>query len=324
LKSLEQAASADELKGQALEALRLPLSCSEPRGDVDKKGEPCLVLDCVFNPMVLETASRVRHFKSFLVSLVLEAAGGKGKLELDARFKLPKMSYKGDAVLTQRVRKERKPLVTDMGDMFEEPTFPLLAAKPKQPAAGAAAAAAGKHTGNSGAAAAAGGAGASSSSSSRAGAPATAAGGQGPPGISGRGGGQQQQQQMTYTLTTSGKPVQQVEVEVQIPAAQLQQLPGTTTITSSSSSLGSAGVDVKLQGLQLTVTAPGCAPLAVPLPFYVDLAAAAAQLVVAKGVLQVVLPYAPLAAYLAAVAAAAPAAAGSLPVDHSSYMELDE
>eukprot|EP01026_Neomeris_dumetosa_P014345 TRINITY_DN15190_c0_g1_i1.p2 TRINITY_DN15190_c0_g1~~TRINITY_DN15190_c0_g1_i1.p2 ORF type:complete len:244 (+),score=18.06 TRINITY_DN15190_c0_g1_i1:51-734(+) len=50
----------------------------------------------------------------------------KQSCRLDARYKLPKMKYKGDMLRTQRIRVDKKQLVTDMGEIAEEPEFPLL------------------------------------------------------------------------------------------------------------------------------------------------------------------------------------------------------
>ncbi|KAJ9522871.1 hypothetical protein QJQ45_023658 [Haematococcus lacustris] len=51
-------------------------------------------------------------------------------LQLDPKFKLPKMRYKGgDKVLPQRIRLDRKRLVTEVADVPEPPVFPLLTKK---------------------------------------------------------------------------------------------------------------------------------------------------------------------------------------------------
>ena len=48
------------------------------------------------------------------------------KTKLDAQYKLPKMPYKGERISKQIMRMKRKSLVTDMGDVVEDPEFPLL------------------------------------------------------------------------------------------------------------------------------------------------------------------------------------------------------
>eukprot|EP00983_Pelagomonas_calceolata_P049936 1141722-Pelagomonas_calceolata.AAC.3 len=46
-------------------------------------------------------------------------------IKLDMKFKLPKMRYKGEVVETQRIRVDKKPLVSEVKDVPEEPTFAL-------------------------------------------------------------------------------------------------------------------------------------------------------------------------------------------------------
>ena len=37
-----------------MEALRFPLSCGRPRQDVDKKGQPCISIDCILHSDVVK------------------------------------------------------------------------------------------------------------------------------------------------------------------------------------------------------------------------------------------------------------------------------
>ncbi|CAD7695983.1 unnamed protein product [Ostreobium quekettii] len=111
------------------ETLRFPLSCSGPREDVDKKGEPCAVFDCVFNSDVVKQAKCFRSLKRFLIDLCLEWIGQKHKLHLDSKYKLPRMRYKGGTVVSQRIRVDQKPLVEEVGEVDESPSFPLVAKK---------------------------------------------------------------------------------------------------------------------------------------------------------------------------------------------------
>ena len=48
---------------------------------------------------------------------------------LNPKYKLPKMPYKGTSVTKQIMRVKKKPLVTDMRDVVEDPEFPLLTKK---------------------------------------------------------------------------------------------------------------------------------------------------------------------------------------------------
>ncbi|CAL8472031.1 g11573 [Coccomyxa elongata] len=121
------------LEGAELEdpgdILRFPLSMGDLRMDRDHSGEACHVLDIVFNTDVLKQAQTFRKLKIFLVELAMGWATKKHSVALSPNWKLPKMRYKGDKVVSQRLRLDRKPLVTDLGDVMEKPSFPLVADK---------------------------------------------------------------------------------------------------------------------------------------------------------------------------------------------------
>ena len=51
------------------------------------------------------------------------------KVKLNPKYKLPKMPYKGERISTQIMRMKKKSLVTDMGDIAEDPEFPLITKK---------------------------------------------------------------------------------------------------------------------------------------------------------------------------------------------------
>ncbi|KAF5828217.1 pre-RNA processing PIH1/Nop17-domain-containing protein [Dunaliella salina] len=125
----------DNLTEAEAGTLRFPLSMSTLREDVDKKGEPCTTLDCCLNNDVIAMASKHRPLKSFLIELAVSWVSHKHKMELDMKFKLPKMRYKGEVVGTQRIRVDKKPLVSEVKDVPEEPTFPLRATKAAPPEA---------------------------------------------------------------------------------------------------------------------------------------------------------------------------------------------
>ncbi len=48
-------------------------------------------LPCVTFAQVLAVAGRMRKLKAFIIQLVMEWVAGKHKLELDPKYKLPKM-----------------------------------------------------------------------------------------------------------------------------------------------------------------------------------------------------------------------------------------
>lgn len=65
-----------------------------------------------------------RHLKTFLISFALAWIQQQKKITLDAKYKLPKMHYKGDRISSQIMRMDKQ-LVKDMGDVVD-PEFPLI------------------------------------------------------------------------------------------------------------------------------------------------------------------------------------------------------
>jgi hypothetical protein len=293
---------------------------SAPRADVDKGSEPCTTYDCVLNADVLAQSAAYRPLKVFLIELALGWVGQKYGSPLDPRFRLPKMRYKGGAVEAQRIRLERRALVTELRDVPEEPSVPLLAAK--RPGGAAAAAAAG-------AAAAA--------------KPAPQRGQE-----QGRQQqGQRQQQQgagaaapagaaaeLRASVAYEGCPVTHVVVSAQLPpqaaaaaaeaAAEQQQRQQQQQQQQHQQQQQQAAAPPQLSvaGRELLLEAPGCRPLRLDLGFFVDARAAQAELA-PGGALRVRLPQRPVAAVLEELRRAAPHALGSLQLASRSYLELE-
>lgn len=65
-----------------------------------------------------------RHLKTFLISFALAWIQQQKKISLDAKYKLPKMPYKGNCISSQIMRMDKQ-LVKDMGDVVD-PEFPLM------------------------------------------------------------------------------------------------------------------------------------------------------------------------------------------------------
>mmetsp|Transcript_5182 Transcript_5182/g.9866 ORF Transcript_5182/g.9866 Transcript_5182/m.9866 type:complete len:426 (+) Transcript_5182:169-1446(+) len=109
------------------DALRFPLSCGEVRNDLDKKGEPASVLDVVLNKDIVEQCASLRRLKVFVIELAMAWVGQKHQLELDAKYKLPHLKYKGSAPAQQRIRIDPKCLIHELDEPEDaEPAFPLL------------------------------------------------------------------------------------------------------------------------------------------------------------------------------------------------------
>ena len=107
--------------------LRFPLSVSDARNELDKKGAPCTTYDAVFNDDVVKQAICSRRLKVFLVELVLQWIAQKYETTLDPRYKLPHRRYVGDsdAPKPQWVRVDRKSMIEELREPDEEPSFPL-------------------------------------------------------------------------------------------------------------------------------------------------------------------------------------------------------
>merc|ERR1719277_2742494 len=101
-----------ELDGE--EGCRVPLSIGTPVEDFDKKNEPCVTYDLVANPEVVKESKNTPAFRDTLVQLCLAAVAQKYKVELDPKYKLPKMTYKGNVVQLQRIRKQKQSQIQEM------------------------------------------------------------------------------------------------------------------------------------------------------------------------------------------------------------------
>lgn len=293
------------------EALRFPLSCSEVQQDTDKQGQPCSTIDCIVHSDILAAAQQHRPLKAFLIELALEWAGSKHKMQLNPKFKLPKMTYKGAEVRPQRVRIDKKPLVTDVtGDLDDEPSFPLMPSKPALKAAATAdqsAAANGKHRGKVDTSkAAAAMAQKQQSTTAHTGSSERPDGSNVTAAASNNSGG------WPYTVKCEGKPVTQMVVTVQLP---------------QNSSCSAGDYKIEVCGRQLRVTLASAAdnaagPCLVQLPFATSSKEAKAELQ-ACGQMVVTMPYLSLQQWVEQLTAEAPYAFTQLPIAHASYMELD-
>jgi hypothetical protein len=282
------------------------------------------------HPGVLSLASHNRPFKVFLINVTMDQVRSKHKITLDEKFKLPKMNYKGDTVVSQRIRKEPKALVTDLGDVPEEPSFPLRPTKHQSAATARTTTStrtSREHTSAGGAerrTKAAAGAqqsrapdGAAASSSGRLPA-ATATGRTNASSSSSKG------PSLQHIIQCQGKPVEKVLVDVQLPSKG-QTAAGALSSSNSSSSAtwDSKDVDVTLAGMELLVRVQGCQPLFLQLPFATAVEKASVELDGGVGVLHLELPYLPVGQYMEKLREAAPVSFGALPVDHAAYLELD-
>lgn len=95
-------------------AVRIPLSLGEIREDFDKKGDPCQVIDCIWNPETLKRAKKEMLYKQGLVELSFEYVKQKYNLILDLKYSVPKLKYKGNTVQYQRIRVKKNPKIEQL------------------------------------------------------------------------------------------------------------------------------------------------------------------------------------------------------------------
>jgi hypothetical protein len=220
----------------------------------------------------------------------------KHKLELDPKFKLPKMAYKGEQVSSQRIKKARKALVTEVDDAPDQQQPPVSASSA------------------SGRAASGVGASSSGGSSSISKAPAAAAarpgsGGKAPArGVAAPGSDQQRLKPGQPCVVYEGRPAEVAVVTVQLP-------------TSTAAAAAGADVSVEVHGQEVVVRPAGGQEVRVRLAFAVDAVTGSAQLEGQQ--LQLRLPYLPVEGYVEQLRRAAPHAYGSLPISHADLMQLD-
>jgi hypothetical protein len=78
--------------------LRIPLSLGDVKEDRDKKGEPSQVFDFIFNPKTVKMAQKDANFRQQMAELCFSYIAQKFGREIDLRFTIPKMKYKGTTI----------------------------------------------------------------------------------------------------------------------------------------------------------------------------------------------------------------------------------
>lgn len=114
--------SLEELQGE--EGCRVPLSVGSPVEDFDKKNEACVSYDLVANPDIVNECLQTPAFKESVISLCLAAIAQKYKIELDPRYKLPKIQYKGSSMQFQRIRVSKQSQIQEMASKASAAPLP--------------------------------------------------------------------------------------------------------------------------------------------------------------------------------------------------------
>eukprot|EP00741_Cyanophora_paradoxa_P006241 tig00000114_g6051.t1 len=97
---------------------RIPLSLGAPRPEKDKAGRECIAYDAVFNSKPVQDAMKGdKNLRAFLADLVIERIQQKHSEQLDRRYKLPNLSYKGpEKPPPHYIRAEKKALVEEIDE----------------------------------------------------------------------------------------------------------------------------------------------------------------------------------------------------------------
>jgi PIH1 N-terminal domain len=88
---------------QNSQGVRIPLSLGELHEEKDNQGELCECYDLIVNDQILKDSNKDPELKQMICELAIQAVNQKYKLNL-TEFSLPKMTYKGSAVKTQRIK----------------------------------------------------------------------------------------------------------------------------------------------------------------------------------------------------------------------------
>jgi len=100
--------------------IRIPLSLGTVREDSDKRGDPVQVFDIIWNPKTVKQAQKDAGFRQAMVELAFSYITQKHGRNLDLRFTIPKMKYKGATVQYQRVKAKKNPKIKEVHMTEEE------------------------------------------------------------------------------------------------------------------------------------------------------------------------------------------------------------
>jgi len=97
----------------------VPLSLGSVREDRDKKGDPVQVYDFIWNTDTVKKGQRDPGFRQVIVELAFNYIKQKFDRDLDYRFTIPKMKYKGDTIQFQRIKAKKQAKITEV-ELTEE------------------------------------------------------------------------------------------------------------------------------------------------------------------------------------------------------------
>lgn len=125
------------IQTQDASQFRVPLSLGEPRTELDRSHNACVVYDIILHTCLYEESLKRPRMMEFLLLLVVEGLEAKYELELNREMRrMQNVKYMGTPV-EHRIRTQSKPKIEmEENDVIESNTYsPLIAEVSTQPEA---------------------------------------------------------------------------------------------------------------------------------------------------------------------------------------------
>jgi len=92
--------------GEEVEGMNIPMSVGPLRKGKDKSDKECYICDIIVNPAVIEEAKadKVGKYRDFVCQLSIQCLEQKYSKTYDRKYKLPKLLYMGETVLSQHIQ----------------------------------------------------------------------------------------------------------------------------------------------------------------------------------------------------------------------------